>query len=134
MLHVEVQTKRLSILLTNIGGLWTAINALTFIFFSFFMFERMLETQARIIARRQDPEGRPDNDQVDRIQWHIRERLSFVNLYQLFDEVSEVNVIFQQRIEELEQEQQKNAQMKDRNNELLLEIYNRLLALENDKN
>ena len=54
MLHVDVETDQLAVLLSKIGGFWKVISALAFLLFSFLMFDRMMQLQAKKIAKRKN--------------------------------------------------------------------------------
>ena len=82
-------------------------NIVLFIVFSFFMFERMMFRQAKIISSRQDPQKR---ESIDRIKRNMRHRLSFVCLYELFDSVDDSHLQLKERIIELENQQIGNKQ------------------------
>lgn len=84
-------------MLSSLGGFWTAINSLTFLFLSLFLYENMLKQQAKIIWRQFKNEDiaansinldRDDYNKSEELQTiqKLKYRLSFVSIYALYED------------------------------------------------
>ena len=96
MRNIEIETKTLTIILSNIGGFWTIISVATFAVLSFFMFDSLLKSQAKVIVEKQEDGTFKTTyanqyEEYRHIMERIKLRLSYVNLYDLFDAVVELD-------------------------------------------
>ena len=97
----SVDTVSFTSILTKVGGFWSTISATAFFTLSLFLYQQHLLSQAKIIKQRQDQRKKDDDslvldedDQADDqeeqtslalIVSMIKERVSLVRIYELFD-------------------------------------------------
>lgn len=101
MLHFKLKVHNHFNLLSDIGGIWTSANAMSFVLLVIHMYNKMLRKEANVIIERQRSIGQ-ETMSVRAVVRLLKQRLSYVSMYFLH----ESHLIEATRIQQLEQQVQ----------------------------
>lgn len=106
MTHIKVSFNDVQAFLTKIAAMWTTAMSVTFLVSSMFLFDKMMKSQAKFIVRQREPniEKKPiqEKEATKKVVSQMYDRISFVNIYSLFDEVQQLRTLVVQQQAQIE--------------------------------